>query len=174
MSPICIQHLGPGVVTIYRPTTRSSTGSGFLTNPTNAYDTDINTYSQQGVSTDYPSDPDNILTTVYSGWAGGTKSGKLVVRREVSGNTDDNKYAFWEVFIDYSTDAGANYTTLETSSFATGDRALGDIEVSLSSISSGNLRVRVRTTVSGGADEFENPYNASAQADIYDIRFEEF
>lgn len=96
-----------------------------------------------------------------------------MVRRETGGNTDNIWYANWSIIIDYSTDGGGVYTTLENTDNSTGNRSLGDVEVSLSSISATLLRVRVRTIVSGGADEFENPYNAGAQADIYDIRFEE-
>lgn len=174
MSPICVQHLGPGTITIYRPTTHTSSGSGSITNPTNGYDNNLTTYSSQGVVTYFPSDPDNQRTTVYSGWAGGTRSGKLVVRRETGGSTDDIEYANWSIIIDYSTDGGGTYTTLENTNNATGNRALGDVELSLSSISAALLRVRVRTTASGGADIFDNPYNSGASADIYDIRFEEF
>ena len=174
MSPICIQHLGPGVITIYRPTSLTSSGDGSISDPANGYDTDIASYSSQAVATDSPTDLSNQRTTVYSGWAGGTRSGKLVVRRETSGSTDDIEFATWFVAIEYSTDGGGTYSTLENTNNATGNMALGDVEVSLSSISSALLRVRVRTTVSGGVDEFDNPYNATATANIYDIRFEEF
>ena len=172
MSPICVQFFALGV-TAYRPSTHSPSGVGAILNPTYAYDSNTATYSTQHAESEEFQSP-RTYTVTYSGWSAGTRTGKLIIRRETIAQTDNQEYANSEVFIDYSVNAGGTWATLESTTNATGYRGLGDIEVELSSVTMTNLRVRVRTDASGGYDEFSNYCASYADAQIYDIRFEEF
>ena len=171
MSPICVQFLSTGA-TSYRPTTHSSSGTGALYSPANAYDADVSTSSSQHAESEELQAP-RTYTVTYSGWSAGTRTGKLIIRRETIAQTDNQEYASSAVFIDYSVNAGGSWTTLESTTNVTGWRSLGDIEVELSSVTMTNLRVRVRTNASGGYDESYTYCASFADAVIYDIRFEE-
>jgi hypothetical protein len=172
MSPICVQHLAAAAATAYRPTSYTTSGTGSLYSAANSYDVDTSTFSSQLAESAEFQAP-RAYTVTYSGWSAGTRTGKLVIRRETTAGTDNQEYANSAVFLDYSTDAGGSWATLETTTNATGWRALADIEVALSAVTMANLRVRVRTNASGGYDEFDTYCGSSAEASIYDIRFEE-
>lgn len=170
MSPVhCVQHLCT-TGAIYRPTTHSTGGAGTLTNPTYGYDSSTSTYSNQNVASS-----GTVLrshTTTYSGWAPGTRSGRLVIRRDAGAYVAFDGYGSATVTIHVSTDGGSTWTTLETVTPATSFLP-PELTTTLTSVTMQNLQVKVTTSAKGEYTEWGEYSDGFASITIYDIRFEE-